>query len=246
MVVFWDRCLYSIYIVFPTQDHLTIAHFADDVAILSKGTCESAAEQLNIFCEKVSTWCKQWRVIMNSQKSNLVKFTYKRNTVNYPVILCGSEVPMAQSVRYLGLILDSKITWHNHISAIVKRIRHRIYLLKHIIQDRSPLPLHYKRRIYISIVRPVWQCGCSIWGSASASQIRRIQVMQNRYLGLMSGAPWYISNKNLHDDLCIPEVMEVLRQSYIRLYNSFLNHINPPQDPAHRRLKRERHSDMRL
>ncbi|KAJ4448672.1 hypothetical protein ANN_00062 [Periplaneta americana] len=79
--------------------------------------------------------------------------------------------------------------------------------------------------------------------------------MQNRYLRLISGAPWYTSNKNLHDDLCIPEVMEVLRQSYIRLYNSFLNHINPllqviitnpPQDPAHRRLKRKRHSDMRL
>ncbi|KAJ4431544.1 hypothetical protein ANN_20143 [Periplaneta americana] len=80
--------------------------------------------------------------------------------------------------------------------------------------------------------------------------------MQNRYLRLMSGAPWYISNKNLHDDLCIPEVTEVLRQSYIRLYNSFLNHTNPllrviivtnpPQDPAHRRLKRKRHSDMRL
>ncbi|KAJ4444933.1 hypothetical protein ANN_06732 [Periplaneta americana] len=47
----------------------------------------------------------------------------------------------------------------------------------------------------------------------------------------------------------------VLRQSYIRLYNSFLNHMNPllrvivtnpPQDPAHRQLKRKRHSDMRL
>ncbi|KAJ4425639.1 hypothetical protein ANN_27835 [Periplaneta americana] len=64
--------------------------------------------------------------------------------------------------------------------------------------------------IPISIVRPVWQYGCSIWGSASASQIRRIQVMQNRYLRLMSGAPWYISNKNLHDDLCIPESSSLL------------------------------------
>ncbi|KAJ4431857.1 hypothetical protein ANN_20463 [Periplaneta americana] len=79
--------------------------------------------------------------------------------------------------------------------------------------------------------------------------------MQNRYLGLMSGAPSYISNKNLHDNLCVPEVTEVLRHSYIRLYNSFLNHMNPllqvivtnpSQDPAHRRLKRKRHSDMRL
>ncbi|KAJ4440466.1 hypothetical protein ANN_08607 [Periplaneta americana] len=79
--------------------------------------------------------------------------------------------------------------------------------------------------------------------------------MQNRYLRLMSGASWYISNKNLQDDLCNLDVTEVIRQNYIRLYNSFLNHMNPllqvivtnpPQDPAHRRLKRKRHSDMRL
>ncbi|KAJ4426156.1 hypothetical protein ANN_26965 [Periplaneta americana] len=51
--------------------------------------------------------------------------------------------------------------------------------------------------------------------------------MQNHYLRLMSGAPWYIRNKKLHNDLCIPEVIEFLRQSYIRLYHSFLNHMNP-------------------
>ena len=84
---------------FPIQNNLTIAHFADDIAVLCKGSCDSTAQQLNLFCETINTWCKHWRIIMNPLKSQIVKFTYKKNIINHPVYLNGIAIPATQSVK---------------------------------------------------------------------------------------------------------------------------------------------------
>ena len=95
----------------------------------------------------------------------------------------------------------------------------------------------------------------SIWGSASPSQIKRIQTFQNRCLRLITNAPWYIRNSTLHTDLQVPDVTTTLRQNYLNLQNTFVNHRNPlvqqilqnyPPHPINRRLKRKWHSDLRL
>ncbi|KAJ4442262.1 hypothetical protein ANN_12128 [Periplaneta americana] len=101
--------------------------------------------------------------------------------------------------------------------------------------------------------KPIWMYGCGKWGSASNSQIRRIQTIQNRVLRLIVDAPWYIRNDNLHKDLNVSTVESTLRSSYIRLHHSMVNHQNellntipeqllPPRQI--RRLKRKRHSDL--
>lgn len=240
---------------FPKNDKLTIAHFADDVAILSQGTCETATHSMQNICNNIHSWCCQWRVMINPLKSQLVKFTYKTNITTYQINIGGIQIPEVQSVKYLGLILDSRLTWKNHITNIVQKIRFRIHQLKHLLSITSPLALRYKCLIYKSIIRPIWQYGCPIWSSASATQIRRIQTLQNRCLRIMTGAPWYIRNSTLHNDTGIPEVNKILRSSYIKLYDTFLQHPNPllrdipatlPTDPPLRRLKRKWHSDSLL
>ncbi|KAJ4433641.1 hypothetical protein ANN_15951 [Periplaneta americana] len=163
---------------------------------------------------------------MNPSKSNVIQFTYKRKTENQSITLQGEEVSHAESVRYLGLYLDSKLTWNTHISNLVRRLRHKLYQVKHLLKGSSPLPLHLKRLIYFSLIRPIWMYGCGIWGSATNSQIRRIQTIQNRVLRLIVDVPWYIRNDNLHTDLNVPTVESTLRSSYTRLHQSMVNHQN--------------------
>ncbi|KAJ4443356.1 hypothetical protein ANN_05024 [Periplaneta americana] len=120
--------------------------------------------------------------------------------------------------------------------------------------DRSScLSLSNKRLIYVMLLKPIWLYGCSLWGSASISQIKRIQTFQNRALRIITGAPWYIRNETLHSDLDLAKVETVLHSSYTRLYatlsthsNSLINQIprNLPPARPDRRLKRKRHTDL--
>lgn len=246
--------LYLIYTSdFPSSDQVTIAQFADDVAILSTGTFESSATKLQRYVEQVEDWCSKWRVKMNPQKSTIVRFTNKTKVINYTVRLSGVEIPQAESVRYLGLTLDCKLRWRHHINIVVQRIRNRIRQLKFLLQGSSPLQLQFKKLIYLTVVRPIWTYGCGIWSSASNTQIKRVQTVQNRFLRLITNSPWYIRNTIIHTDLQIPEVTSVLRTFYIRLHKSFINHYNPllrsipqqfPPNRGLRRLKRKRHTDL--
>ncbi|KAJ4445895.1 hypothetical protein ANN_12581 [Periplaneta americana] len=120
----------------------------------------------------------------------------------------------------------------------------------HLLKDSSPLSFHLKRHIFLidQTYMDVW-----LWGSASNSQIRRIQTIQNRVLRLIMDAPWYICSDNLHTDLNVPTVESTLRSSYIRLHRSLVNHQNDllntipeklPPPRQIRRLNRKRHSDL--
>ncbi|KAJ4434280.1 hypothetical protein ANN_22832, partial [Periplaneta americana] len=207
--------LYLIYthdIPTPKSDSLTVAQFADDIAVLSKGDTEKAL----------------------------------------PLYLNCPPVSQHEEVRYLGLILDSRLTWNKHLTYTLQRLRYRLYRLKAILSS-SCLSLSNKRLIYVMFLKPIWLYGCSLWGSASISQIKRIQTFQNRALRIITGAPWYITNETLHADLDLAKIETVLHSSYTRLYatlsthsNSLINQIPrslPPAQPG-RRLKRKRHTDL--
>ena len=44
---------------------------------------------------------------------------------------------------------------------------------------------------------------CPAWRSAARTHVRRLQVLQSKCLRLATGAPWYVSNRQIHEDLCV-------------------------------------------
>jgi hypothetical protein len=42
------------------------------------------------------------------------------------------------------------------------------------------------------------------WRSAARTHVRRLQVLQSKCLRLVTGAPWYVSNREIHEDLGVP------------------------------------------
>ena len=114
-------------------------------------------------------------------------------------------------MKYLGLHLDRKLVWNTHISNLLKRLRYRLKQLAFLLQGSSALPLHLKRLVYLTILRPMWMYGGEFWGAASDSQVRRVQTFQNRVLRLFTGAPWFVRNSALLTDLKSPLVKESLK-----------------------------------
>jgi len=57
----------------------------------------------------------------------------------------------------------------------------------------------------------MWTYGIQIWGPAKPTNIRHIQAFQSISLRLLTGAPWYIINSALHNDLKLPTVNELAK-----------------------------------
>uniref|UniRef100_A0A0A9WT61 Putative RNA-directed DNA polymerase from transposon X-element n=1 Tax=Lygus hesperus TaxID=30085 RepID=A0A0A9WT61_LYGHE len=133
----------------------------------------------------------------------------------------------------------------------VSKVRRRIHQLQPLLRECSPPSLSTKRLLYLSLIRPIWEYSCGLWGSA-VSHIKKIQASQNRVLRMITGAPWYVRNSTLHNDLGIPTVQEVIRSTYRRLDHRMTDHENtliaripenPPPPPSRRCLRRKRPQD---
>ncbi|KAJ4442259.1 hypothetical protein ANN_12125 [Periplaneta americana] len=99
------------------------AKFADDIAVLSKGdTGEQVTTNLQNFLQEIEIWDKKWRTAMNTNKSSTVTLTYLKKEKALPLYLNCSPVPQHE-VRYLGLILDSRLTWNKHLAYTLQRFK---------------------------------------------------------------------------------------------------------------------------
>jgi hypothetical protein len=56
------------------------------------------------------------------------------------------------------------------------------------------MSVDYKLLIYKAILKPVWIYGCQLWGTASISNIEKIEHFQSKVLRIIVNAPWFVPN----------------------------------------------------
>ncbi|VVC24168.1 Reverse transcriptase domain [Cinara cedri] len=107
--------LYNIYAANqPTSLNTTVAKFADDKAIIAiHEDPNTASLNLQHHFNLLSNWYDNWRVKVNQSKSLHTTFTLRLAPCP-EVSLAGIPIPSSQSVKYLGLTIDRRLTWAQH------------------------------------------------------------------------------------------------------------------------------------
>lgn len=115
--------LYTIFTAdMPTIEKLTTATYADDTAILA--TNESPVIASNLLQNQLNLlqdWLQKWNIKVNNSKSVHVTFTLRKNDCS-PVYLNGTIIPSCNTVKYLGLHLDRRLTWKEHVKKNVSNL----------------------------------------------------------------------------------------------------------------------------
>jgi hypothetical protein len=87
-----------------------------------------------------------------------------------------------------------------------------------LIGRKSKLTAENKLLLYKAIIKPIWFYGIQLWGCAKPSNTKIIQRVQSKILRMVFIAPWYVSNKTLHEDSRIPLVEDEIK----RMTNRYL------------------------
>ena len=210
----------------PTSSGILTSTFADDTALLCARRCPlEASSILQSHLKLVETWLSKWRIKVNEQKSKHITFTLRQNTCQ-EIKLNGIRIPQSTDVTYLGIHLDRRLTWRNHILSRRTQANLKMHSLSFLLNHRSKLSLDNKIRIYNSMIKPVLIYGIQLWGKACATNIHVIQRTQSRMLRMITGAPWYVRNEDLHRDLKIPLITSEITR-YLESYkNKLIRHPN--------------------
>jgi hypothetical protein len=68
---------------------------------------------------------------------------------------------------------------------------------------------------------------CPAWRSAARTHVRKLQVLQSKCLRLATGASWYVSNKQIHEDLGVPLFADHIR-ALTSIFDSKLADVGNP------------------
>jgi hypothetical protein len=135
--------------------HTSVADFADDKIIYtSHENPLTVGYNLQTHLDHMSSWYTKWKIKINHTKSSHLTFTLKQGAVP-PITLNGLVIPKVTSSRYLGLILDQRLTWADHIKSkrVLLNSRHKSH--SYLIGKHSKLNLKTKLLLYKTLLMPV-------------------------------------------------------------------------------------------
>lgn len=201
--------------------------FADDTVYLATAPkYDQTVALLQESLEEVQEWTSSDRSKLNASKSENVVFTNK-SYVHTPLVLNRELIPHTMRAKYLGLIMDSKLRWKEHILKKRKQIQLKNRQMLWLIGRQSKLKLDNKLLLYKSMIRPIWAYGCQLWACAAKSNIRQIEITQNLILRQISNARWYESNSDIRAELGIESI-----ETYIsRMYNNYETRLHAHPNP---------------
>lgn len=243
--------LYSIYTAdMPVTDNTTTATYADDTTVQAVHKLPHLATQhLQEHLNLIQVWQKKWRIRINETKSTHVTFTLKQGTCP-PVFMNNTQIPQTDTTKYLGIHLDRRLNWRTHIVTKRKQLDLKFKQLYWLLGRTSTLTLSNKTLVYKTILKPIWTYGIQLWGTASDSNIQIIQRFQSKLLRNITDAPWYVTNKIIHNDLTIPTVKDEIRKYSLKYQTRLEAHTNDlainilDNSNTVRRLKRKHPTDL--
>ena len=173
----------------PQQDEVTVLIYADDITIVSshreyKQVKRNMQRYLNSFQE----WVEEWGLEVNLNKTYFQYFTKKRMAT--PIIRMNNRVLKYNKVqKILGLNFDSpRLTFKNHIDTLKADCLRRINIMKALSSNTLGASSRVLRQFYIAYIRSKIDYGSIIYGSASESSLRKLDVIQNSCLRMILGA----------------------------------------------------------
>jgi hypothetical protein len=70
----------------------------------------------------VVKWSVTEDLKISHHKTAVVPFTNRRNVEGLePLVLHGMELEMLGEVKYLGVVLDSRLNWDQHLQKIIRK-----------------------------------------------------------------------------------------------------------------------------
>jgi hypothetical protein len=159
------------------------------------------------------------------------------------------QLPSSDHVKYFGLHLDRKLTWHHHIFTKQKQLGPTLTKMYWLLGRSSRLSLPNKLLLYKTLLKPIWTYGIQLWGTASTSNIEKLERFQSKALRIIVDAPWYVPNNHIRRDLQLISVKEEIRRYSSQYIARLSTHSNDQiltlmELPGNRRLRRHLPNDL--
>lgn len=154
--------------------------YADDLVIFSL-----SPEGLQNSISKLSTYCSQWRLEVNLDKTKVIKFSKSGRICTNIFFFNNSQIQCVQDYKYLGIVFCSSGSMNRARQNIHDRALKALFKLKSCIRDSNISP-SLALKLFDQLIKPICLYGAEIWGieNLNYKKFQRINGFEKEYYSL--------------------------------------------------------------
>ena len=114
--------------------------------------------------------------------------------------------------KYLGVIVDDKLTWKYHIYELRKKLGTTLGVLYQL--KKHKLSTNSLKTVYYSLFQSYLTYGIALWGHAHAELVRKIEILQNKAIRIIKNLDYQSNTDDSYKELNILKV-EDLKTHYL-------------------------------
>ena len=204
--------------------------FADDAALI---THAKTLKQLTKFLKTQSKAFFDWLILnkltlnykktkyMIFQKKGISKQLLKKVNLN----INKNNIKQVEAFEYLGVLLDNKLSWHEHIQKLqtkLAKFNGLVYRLRNFV------PRKILMMLYNALVGSYLRYGIRAWGTCSPHLRNSLQASQNKVIRALMFLSYTSDVQASFSDQKILNVENVYEHETVKLIHSVVFKYNPP------------------
>ena len=185
--------------------------FADDSNLFISGRDpDLIMRTMNNELKEISLWLKANKLSLNIKKTHFMIFSSKNKPhPNICINIDGETINETAKTKFLGVIIDNKLSWKDHILYISGKLARGTGVL---LKVRRYLMKETLISLYYSFVYPYLIYCNHVWGLACKTHMNTLFLLQKRIIRIITGV-----NRRSHTDPIFKE-LKLLKCNDINTY----------------------------
>ena len=157
--------------------------FADDTSVFIEGqSYENVYKNLYEELKKYDNWIKANKLTLNVKKTHFMIFHRSRmKPVSAQISIRNENIKQTNSIKLLGIIVDNKLNWHEHIIYN----KNKISQISITYKARKYANKQTVKQMYYTLVFPILIYCCEIWGNTSQIHLDSLKSLRSVQISIL-------------------------------------------------------------
>ena len=189
---------------------------------------QRTARLFNLELCKIDHWLRANKLSLNYNKTNFMLFTSrKHNPASFEVSINNHNISPEDNLKYLGVLLDNKLSWKPHIQKVKTQPSRACGILSKLKHYTTPPIL---KVVYNSLIHPYLNYSILNWGRASYATSKPLIKLQNKAIKIINPAKMGSLKEHFQhlNILCLPKLYSFSVGKFMHSYHNKLlpNHFD--------------------
>lgn len=213
--------------------------FADDTNVFYSGKdikeiCDVISGEL----EKLNLWFQVNKLSLNINKTQFMIFHCKNVNVDVTIKINNIQIERVYVAKFLGIFIDAKFTWVNHIKMVQSKISKScaiLYKLKYLLSQRTMYIL------YCTLILPYINYCCEVWGNTCKSRLVSLIRIQKKAIRNVGNIEYLGHTEPIFVKFSTLKLLDIIElKTVIILYKAY-NNILPSNLSQYFKLVSDEH-----